>query len=85
MILWLVLLLVGLLFTFLAIVGWRHRREERISLAEAAILKVTGQEPLPITRFDRWLQIFQLIMMSIFGPTLIALGVLGVMTEVGVL
>lgn len=85
MILWSILLLVGLLFTSLAIVGWRHRKEEMISLAEATILKVTGEEPLPLTRFDRWLQIFQLMMMSIFGPTLIVLGVLGLLTEIGVI
>jgi hypothetical protein len=85
MIFWCILLLVGLLFTSSAVVGWRHRKEEMISLAEAAILKVAGQEPLPLTRFDRWLQKFQLLMMSILGPALIALGVAGLLTETGIL
>jgi hypothetical protein len=70
----LVLLLVGLGFSSLAILGWRHRHDERISIIEAAILKTTGAEPLPLTKFDRLLQLFQLVMMSLFGPLLTLVG-----------
>lgn len=81
----LILMSVGLLFSWLAILGWRHRKEESISLGEAAILKLTRAEPLPFTRFDRWLQKFQLVMMSVFGPVLVVLGVCGLLIESGVL
>ena len=81
----LILLGVGSLFTFLAVVGWRHRSEESISLLEAAILKTTGEEPLPITWFDRLGHRLQLILMSILGPVLIALGLAGILIEMGVL
>ena len=80
-----IIFLVGVLFTWLAVLGWRHRREEKISLLEAAILKTTGAEPLPLTRFDRWLQNFQLVMMSIFGPALLFIGVTGFLIELGAL
>jgi hypothetical protein len=65
---------VGLLFCWLALAGWRTRADDRISLLEATILKTTGAEPLPLTRFDRWLHTFQLIMLTIFGPVITALG-----------
>jgi hypothetical protein len=80
-----VIFLVGLLFSWFAVFGWRHRKEEKISLLEAGILKATGAEPLPLTRFDRWLQNFQLVMMSIFGPSLIFIGVTGFLIEAGVI
>jgi hypothetical protein len=60
----------GVAMTWLAVLNWRHRREERISLLEAAILKTTGVEPLPLTKFDRVLQWFQIVIMSLFGPLL---------------
>ncbi len=73
----------GLLFCWLAVLGWRHRREERISLIEAAILKSTGTEPLPLTRFDRGLQMFQMIMMTVFGPVMVVIGIAFVLLELG--
>lgn len=85
MILALILLVVGLLFSWAAIVGWRHRREDSISLLEAAVLKTTGAEPLPLTKFDRWLQKFQLVMMTFFGPPLVFIGVYGLWSELGAL
>ena len=71
----LVLLVLGLGMTWLAILNWRHRHEERISLLEAAILKTTGVEPLPLTKLDRALQWFQIVMMSVFGPVMTLAGV----------
>ena len=71
----------GAFLSWIAVVNWRHRREDKISLIEAAILKATGAEPLPLTRFDRWLQWFQIIIASIFGPLLLLLGVFGLLSE----
>jgi hypothetical protein len=70
------LLLFGMLFCWMAISGWRRRGEERISVIEGAILKTAGTEPLPLTRFDRWLQTFQLVMLSVFGPLMTTVGLL---------
>jgi hypothetical protein len=63
--------------------NWRHRHEEKISLLEAAILKTTGEEPLPLTRFDRILQWFQVIMASILGPILLIAGIAMLIDEIG--
>lgn len=79
-----VLCALGLLFSWLAFLGWRHRQQESISLLEAGILMATGEEPLPLTRFDRWLQKFQLVMMGLLGPTLVGLGVVVRLDELGV-
>ncbi len=81
----LTLFAVGLLFSWLAILGWRHRKDEMISLAEATILKATDAEPLPLTKFDRILQRFQIVMMSIFGPALIFIGGYGLLSELDLL
>ncbi len=75
----------GLFFCWAAFMGWRYRNEESISLLEAGILKATGEEPLPLTRVDRWLQKFQLVMMILFGPPMVLLGGYGIVSEIGVL
>ncbi|HWV60208.1 MAG TPA: hypothetical protein VN034_06120 [Sphingopyxis sp.] len=75
----------GLLFCWLALLGWRHRNDEQISMLEAGILKVTGEEPLPLTRLDRWIQRFQLVMMTIFGPLMALLGGYGLLSELDIL
>lgn len=75
----------GLLFCWLAYLGWRHRHDDNISLLEAGILKATGEEPLPLTRFDRWLQTFQLVMLSVFGPPMVVIGGIGFLVEIGAL
>ena len=70
------LLLFGALFVALGLSGWRHRREERVSLIEAAILKARGEEePLPFNRWDRMMAFVQPILMLIFGPLMILGGV----------
>ena len=71
----------GSLFSWLAILGWRNRQKESISFLEAAILKATGEEPLPLSRFDRWLQRFQIVMMSLFGPAMVFIGGYGLLSE----
>ena len=66
----------GTLFLWLGLDGWRHRREERMSLIEAAILKAgKGEEPLPFNRWDRAMTYVQPVLMLIFGPLMILCGV----------
>jgi len=79
------LLGVGVFFCWLAFLGWRYRNEDRIGLLEAGILKAAGEEPLPHTRFDRWLQRFQIVMMTLFGPIFLFLGVIGLLNELEML
>ena len=74
----------GGFLTLIAILNWRHRREEKINLLEAAILKVTGEEPLPLTRLDRILQTFHIILASIFGPVLLFLGIAMMADQLGI-
>ena len=70
------LLFAGLLFIWLGVIGWRHRREERISLIEAAILKAGGEpEPLPSNRWDRMMAYVQPVLLLTFGPLMILGGV----------
>jgi hypothetical protein len=76
---------IGALFCWLAVLGWRYREDDSISLLEAGVLKATGAEPLPLTRFDRWLQRFQLVMMTLFGPAMVIIGGYGFLSELGVL
>jgi hypothetical protein len=68
------LLCAGALFVWLGLSGWKHRREERISLIEAAILKPGGAEPLPHNQWDRAMAYLQPVLMLIFGPAMILLG-----------
>lgn len=77
------LLLSGLLFVWLGATGWKHRREERISLIEAAILKAGGEEePLPRNNWDRFAAYVQPVLMLIFGPLMI-LGGFAVLSLLG--
>ncbi len=69
------LLIFGLLFLFLGLEGWRQRREERISLIEAATLKETNEDkPLPFNRWDQIMAYVQPVLMLIFGPLMIVGG-----------
>ncbi len=65
----------GLLFIWLGIFGWRNRREDHISLIEAAILKAADAEPHPFNRWDRLWAYVQPVLMLIFGPFLLLCGV----------
>ena len=75
--------LFGGFLSWVAVMNWRHRHVEKISLIEAAILKTTGAEPLPLTKFDRYLQWFQVIMATIFGPIMLFLGIAMLIDEIG--
>ncbi len=72
----------GLLFIWLGITGWRSRRDERISIIEAAILKATDAEPQPFSRWDRMWACVQPILMLIFGP-LMLLGGIAILSLLG--
>ena len=77
------LLIFGALFVWFGIDGWRHRREERINLIEAAILKAGKQDKsLPFNRWDRMMAYVQPVLMLIFGPLMI-LGGVAVLTLLG--
>jgi hypothetical protein len=65
------LLGVGVFFCWLAFLGWRYRNEDRIGL--------------PHTRFDRWLQRFQIVMMTLFGPIFLFLSVIVLLNELEML
>ncbi len=77
------LVVFGLLFIWLGAVGWRHRREERINIIEAVILKMAGEDdPLPFNRWDRTWAYVQPILMLVFGP-LMVLGGIAVLSLLG--
>jgi hypothetical protein len=67
-------LAVGLFMVSLGIYGWRVRKEERISLIEAAILKAGAGEPLPRNGWDRAMAYAQPILLMTFGVPTILLG-----------
>jgi len=68
------LLCAGVLFVWLGMQGWKHRSEEQISITEAAILRMGDEEPLPHNRWDRAMAYLQPVLMLIFGPAMILLG-----------
>ena len=51
--------------------------EDGISLIEAAVLKATGEEPLPITPYDRAFGKLTCWMMIIFGVFFAGVGLIG--------
>ena len=77
------LLAAGLFFCWLAWWLWTYRDGGSISLLEAAILKAVGEEPLPRTKFDRWLHDFQMVMSAIFGILLTSVSIYGLLEEAG--
>ncbi|WP_010408566.1 hypothetical protein [Citromicrobium sp. JLT1363] len=79
----LVLLIGGLFFLWMASRLWKYRDGGSISVAEAAILKVAGEEPEPRTAFDKWLHYFQLVMSLLFGVLLTSFSVYGLLEEAG--
>lgn len=70
-----IFLALGALFVGLGLLGWKRRKDERISLIEAAILKATHAEPLPLNEWDRAMGYAQPVLMLIFGPIMLILGV----------
>jgi hypothetical protein len=70
------LLGVGGLFIWLGVFSWKHRREERITLIETAILKAGDADPFPRNRYDRAMAYIHPILMLILGPVMIFLGLI---------
>ena len=79
------LLALGLFFCWLAFRLWKYRGGGSISILEAAILKVSGEEPLPRAPIDRFLHYFQLVMSATFGVLLVGFSIYGLLEEAGVL
>ena len=64
---------------------WRYRKEETISLLEAAILKTTGAEPLQKTRLDRFLTYIHAVLDFAFGALFLLVGIFVALDELGAL
>ncbi len=79
------LMVFGVLFITLGISNWKSRREERVSIIEAAILKPTGEGPLPFNAWDRAMAYAQPVLMLIFGPAMTVAGGSILLSEVGVI
>ena len=77
------LLAAGLFFCWLAVRLWKHRDSGAISLLEAAILRATGEDSLPHTKFDRWFHDFQMVMSALFGTLLVGFSIYGLFEEAG--
>lgn len=80
------------LLAFGSFIFWRGLRAIRLSLhedglpaIEDAILRATGQEPLPRTGLDRFLGALNSWLAVIFGPLCLGLGVVIVARNLGVL
>lgn len=65
----------GALLLWIGYRNWKLRHTEAISLLEAAVLKTTGEEPLPRTGTDKALAYFQAGMGFLLGPFFIAIGI----------
>ena len=77
--------LVGALLAWVGWRSWRYRNQEAISLIEATILKVTGEEPLPRTNLDRSLAVAQAILGFVLGPFFFLIGIIVISGELGLL
>lgn len=71
----------GCLLTFNGWQHWRLRKQETISLLEAAILRTTGVEPSPRTRIDRLFTWVHAGLSLIMGPVFIVVGIYGLLSE----
>jgi hypothetical protein len=66
---------IGCVLLWIGYRSWRLRNTEAISVIEAAVLKATGEEPLPRTGTDKALAYFQAAMGFLLGPFFIAIGI----------
>ncbi|WP_149037727.1 hypothetical protein [Sphingopyxis macrogoltabida] len=64
---------------------WRYRKQETINILEAAILRPTGEAPLPLTKLDWFLKYLQAILGFILGPLFILVGVSIILGELELL
>ncbi|WP_447932360.1 hypothetical protein [Sphingopyxis fribergensis] len=75
----------GVLLLWVGWNHWRYRRQETINILEAAILRTTGEEPLPLTKLDWFLKNLQAILGFILGPFFILAGVAVILGELELL
>jgi TRAP-type C4-dicarboxylate transport system permease small subunit len=78
-------LLIGALLSWVGWRHWRYRKEETVSALEVGILKVTGQEPLPRTRLDRFLTYLQATFGFVLGPFFFVLGIIVILAKLELL
>ena len=65
---------IGALLTWIGWQHWRLRHQETISVIEAAILRATGDDPLPLTKFDRSFSRVQAVLGLVLGPFFLVAG-----------
>ena len=78
-------LLAGIFLFWIGLRSWKYRRQDTISAIELAILKATGEEPLPSTKFDRSLKYGQAVFGFTLGPIFAFLGVIVILNELELL
>jgi hypothetical protein len=64
----LIALAIGAVLTWIGWRHWRFRDRETVSVLEAAILRTTGEEPLPRTKCDRMSGYVQAVLGLVLGP-----------------
>ena len=81
----LIALLIGVLLTWIGWRHWRYRKQDSISVLEASILKVAGEEPMPQSRLDRFLADAQAILGFTLGPFFLLVGLVVIVDELELL
>ncbi|MDP3784110.1 MAG: hypothetical protein Q8Q79_14480 [Sphingopyxis sp.] len=81
----LVLLIIGAVALSVGWNHWRYRKQETVNILEAAILQLTDEEPLPLTKLDWFLKNLQAILGFILGPFFILAGVAVILGELDLL
>ncbi|WP_141237122.1 hypothetical protein [Sphingopyxis sp. GW247-27LB] len=81
----LVSLIIGVVALSVGWNHWRYRKQETVNVLEAAILRSTGEEPLPLTKLDWFLKNLQAILGFILGPFFILVGVAVILGELELL
>lgn len=81
----LVLLVIGAVALSLGWNHWRYRKQETVNILEAAISRMTGEAPLPLTKLDWFLKNPQAILGFILGPFFILVGVAVILGELELL
>lgn len=76
------LMMFGALFIYFGVHSWQDRRNERAKLIEAATLRTADEEPLPLDAWDRAMAYIKPVLLLIFGPAMILLG-LNILSTLG--
>ena len=81
----LISLAIGVVAHFAGWNHWRYRKQETINILEAAILRPTGEAPLPLTKLDWFLKYLQAVLGFILGTLFILAGVAIILGELELL